>query len=468
MMLAQVPRQWVDQEAIAGSERCASEEPPWPPYTLLDEPDMWRELRVLARPQSTPLGPNERYKADSVNFQPAPSSKTQDRYVVTQLEVNGRLWAFTGVFDGHLGDVTVEHVSHHLPIIVREFLTEAETANPGVSPAHDIISGCFNKAITAFDDAIAHDVLDLFGGSVEELDNYTDAQIREIINDQHKGGANWQKARLCMYGTTALVALVDPDNQDLWIANLGDCEAFMASPDSANSSEYKVEALTATHNGDNPAEIERVQKSHPGEPECVVNNRVLGAIAPTRCFGDIPFKQPPAFTRRILYNLFPGFHNTSPWEEFLVRNQTPPYITAEPQIIHRRLVDGDDTSNPSAAPGLKRTKTKFSLHADPPPPTQPAAPLPRFLILASDGFSALCDGERQVRVIESWARSMVARDPPASVTDAQPGSRTDNMALRLLRLALGGDDRFGVSRMLTLDVPDDSWMDDTSIVIRTI
>jgi pyruvate dehydrogenase phosphatase len=100
MMLAQVPRQWVDQEAIAGSERCASEEPPWPPYTLLDEPDMWRELRVLARPQSTPLGPNERYKADSVNFQPAPSSKTQDRYVVTQLEVNGRLWAFTGVFDG--------------------------------------------------------------------------------------------------------------------------------------------------------------------------------------------------------------------------------------------------------------------------------------------------------------------------------------------------------------------------------
>jgi pyruvate dehydrogenase phosphatase len=189
----------------------------------------------------------------------------------------------------------------------------------------------------------------------------------------------------------------------------------------------------------------------------------------TAGFGDIPFKQPPAFTRRILYNLFPGFHNTSPWEEFLVRNQTPPYITAEPQIIHRRL-DGDDNSNPSAALGLKRTKTKFSLHSDPPPPTQPAAPapLPRFLILASDGFSALCDGERQVRVIESWARSMVARDPPASVTDAQPGSRTDNMALRLLRLALGGDDRFGVSRMLTLDVPDDSWMDDTSIVIRTI
>jgi hypothetical protein len=77
----------------------------------------------------------------------------------------------------------------------------------------------------AFDDAIAHDVLDLFGGSVDRLDDYTDAQIRDIINDQHKGGVNWRKARLCMYGTTALVALVDPDHQNLWVANVGDCQA---------------------------------------------------------------------------------------------------------------------------------------------------------------------------------------------------------------------------------------------------
>jgi hypothetical protein len=28
-----------------------------------------------------------------------------------------------------------------------------------------------------------------------------------------------------MYGTTALVALVDPDHKDLWVANLGDCQA---------------------------------------------------------------------------------------------------------------------------------------------------------------------------------------------------------------------------------------------------
>ncbi|KAF8898213.1 phosphatase 2C-like domain-containing protein [Gymnopilus junonius] len=471
---------WAYSEDIPGN-RCGPEDGPWPrPYQVLDEDELWRELRILAKPQSSQLG---NYKADSINFQPSPTTKTQDRYVVTQLDVHGRLWTFTGVFDGHLGDVTVEHVAHHLPIIVRDFLREAEAATKEGTYAPEDISELFTKAIIAFDDAIAHDVLDLFGGSVEKLDDYTDAQIREIINDQHKGGANWRKARLCMYGTTALVALIDPEHRDLWIANLGDCQAIMASP-SNNAKDWKIEVLTASHNGDNDAELDRVKQSHPGEPECIVDRRVLGALAPTRCFGDIPFKQPPAFTRRILYNLFPGFHNTSPWEEFLRRNQTPPYITAEPQIIYRKL-DVDDTaaahsgtttpsplvSRSSSISSIYRNKfwpgSKSQNQKETPPAQPPPAPGSRFLILTSDGFADLCEGEGQKRVIESWARGMVSRNPPESVTDSEPGSRHDNMALRLLRRAVGGDDRFGVSRVLTLDM-DVAWIDDTSIVVQTL
>ncbi|KAF9036833.1 phosphatase 2C-like domain-containing protein [Panaeolus papilionaceus] len=429
---------WAYSEDIPGS-RCGPEDGPWPrSYQVLDEQELWRELRILARPQSMQFDAEGKYKADSINFQPSPTTKTQDRYVVTQLEVHGRLWAFTGVFDGHLGDVTVEHVAHHLPIIVRDFLREANEATHKGNYNPSDIGDLFTKAIMAFDDAIAHDVLDLFGGSVDKLDDYTDAEIRSIINDQHRGGENWRKARLCMYGTTALVSLVDPDRKDLWIANLGDCQAFMVSP-SKDSKEWKVEVLTTSHNGDNDAELERVRKEHPNEPECIVDRRVLGALAPTRCFGDIPFKQPPSFTRRILYNLFPGFHNTSPWEEFLVRNQSPPYITAEPEITHRRL----------------DSKSSQPCHR------------PRFLILASDGFADLCDGEGQKRIIEGWAKGMDSKNPAESVTDAEPWSRQDNMALRLLRRAVGGDDRFGVSKVLTLDM-EAAWIDDTSIVVQTL
>lgn len=125
-----------------------------------------------------------------------------------------------------MGDVTVEHVSHHLPIIIQEFLQAAHDNEPSRSRDPAFISDLFSRSITAFDDAIAGDVLDLFGG-IEGLADYSDADIRNIINDQHKGGHNYRKARLNMYGTTALVALVDPDHKNLWVANLGDCQASM-------------------------------------------------------------------------------------------------------------------------------------------------------------------------------------------------------------------------------------------------
>ena len=191
-------------------------------------------------------------------------------------------------------------------------------------------------------------------------------------------------------------------------------------------------------------------------------------------FGDIPFKQSPLFTRRILYNLLPGFHNTSPWEEFLVRNLTPPYISAEPDIIHRRL-DTCESSNTTSSESnghipltitnnIPFTKKPFRTIKK---QSGPMNPLPRFLILASDGFADLCEGEGQTRIIESWANSMVSRNPPESVTDSKPWSQQDNMALRLLRRTVGGENRFGVSKVLTLEM-DGAWIDDTSIVVQTL
>lgn len=107
-----------------------------------------------------------------------------------------------------------------------------------------------------------------------------------------------KKARLCMYGTTALVALVDPDHQNLWVANVGDCQAGLSSPflilahlltfplvlvSPNGPRKWKSELLTSNHNCDNDAEISRVVSEHPGEPECILDRRVLGALAPTRC-----------------------------------------------------------------------------------------------------------------------------------------------------------------------------------------
>ncbi|KZP13782.1 protein serine/threonine phosphatase 2C [Athelia psychrophila] len=413
--------------------RCGPEDGPWPrPYTVLDEPELWRELAALAKPQSVMLDRKRGWRADAVNFQPSPTTRTQDRYVVQQLDIHGHSWTLTGVFDGHLGDITAEHTAYHLPIIIRDFLREAMDDDPQQLEDPDFISDLLSHAMTSFDDAIAGDVLDLFPGGLAGLANLSDDNIRHIINDIHTGGANFKKARLCMYGTTALVALVDPDHKNLWVANLGDCAAVMVTQ--TGSEEWKTELLTTDQNGDNPDEVDRVRREHPGEPDCVSDHRVLGAIAPFRCIGDTPFKQPPEFTRRILYNLYPGFQNTSPWEEFLVLNHTPPYISAIPEITHRLLNTGTASS---------------------PIPTS------RFLILSSDGLSDLCTGPGQQRVLDAWSQNL--RRSIGTDTAGKSG----NIALRLLWQALGGDDGDSVSRVLTLEM-DTSWIDDTSIVVQSL
>jgi pyruvate dehydrogenase phosphatase len=130
-------------------------------------------------------------------------------------------------YQGHLGDATVEHAAYHLPIIVQESLYKV-ISGPGVPmPSSEVVREMLSKGITAFDDAIAGDVLELFPGGLASLPSRSDEEIQAVVNDftGPSAGANYKKARLCLYGTTALIALVDPAHENLWVANLGDCEA---------------------------------------------------------------------------------------------------------------------------------------------------------------------------------------------------------------------------------------------------
>ena len=130
---------------------------------------------------------------------------------------------------GHLGDATVEHAAYHMPIIVQESLHKVIPRPDAPMPSPEVVRDMLSRGITAFDDAIAGDVLELFPGGLASLPGRTDKEIQAVLNDftSPSRGANYQKARLCLYGTTALVALVDPAHENLWVANLGDCEAGM-------------------------------------------------------------------------------------------------------------------------------------------------------------------------------------------------------------------------------------------------
>ena len=127
---------------------------------------------------------------------------------------------------GHLGDLTVEHTAYHLPIIVKELLSSSPPERLQ-DPAE--VSKILSEATTSFDHAIAGDILKVFPAGIKALADMPHSMIQAIIN-RNADPQFLKKARLCMYGTTALIALVDPDHQNLWVANVGDCQAGPSPP----------------------------------------------------------------------------------------------------------------------------------------------------------------------------------------------------------------------------------------------
>ena len=139
----------------------------------------------------------------------------------------------------------------------------------------------------------------------------------------------------------------------------------------------------------------------------------------------------------MLYNLYPGVADPTPWETFLSRNRTPPYISSEPDVVHRRL-------GPRS-----------------------------FLILATDGLSELYDGAGRSDMVADWARCVAeaggaARHGRASAKDGgEEEEEEENLALGLLRRALGGEDLMSISQMITLEM-ESPWMDDTTIIVQAL
>ena len=192
---------------------------------------------------------------------------------------------------GHAGHETVDFACEQLPAIVRNNLV-ACLSHPDVDPVSDI-PNILRQSIASFDELIAADLLHLFPDP-QALNRFSDSDLRSIINDK---GRNSAAIYRCMSGSTVLLSLLDPARSHLWVATLGDsqagaspCRPRLPRPDINNTVlGYKVadgslrtKLLSSFHNGYEKAEVNRIREEHPGESECILDDRVLGAIAVTR------------------------------------------------------------------------------------------------------------------------------------------------------------------------------------------
>jgi pyruvate dehydrogenase phosphatase len=364
---------------------------------------------------------------------------------------------------GHAGHDTVDYVLKTLPSIIEAALIEAMEHTPDkFDPT--LISNVLEEAIASFDDSMTQDLLRLFP-TPENISTLSDGAIRAIINDADYGGVNSATVTRCMRGSTVLVSVLDPGAENLWVASLGDCQSGMwccaiLSPFNRliltlvlaykqPSGYWEALRLSSYHNGMNSAEKQRIIEEHPGEAECIVEDRVLGAIAVTRgksvytfttpaslifwrfgtAIGDHLFKLPSIYTDRIFMNKTPGFSISKKVGDFLGRNLTPPYVSNHADVRHVTV----------KALGA----TDFRL------------------ILCSDGLLDLYE-EKELG-LDDLAKYFAQTLGSAVDEMLQPS----NLSLFLLRDALGGDDLEKVSRMVTVEM-DFRWMDDTTILVQRL
>lgn len=199
---------------------------------------------------------------------------------------------FFNLIVGHAGHETADYVASSLPNIIQNALAKVIVHNH--TPDASTISDILTTTISSFDEDIGRALLTLFPDP-EALAKLSDEDIRETIND---GGPNSTTILRCIRGSTVLISLVNPSRTYLWTASLGDCAAGMMKccmdelrminllstvlGTQEPSGEWSAKVLSFSHNGDETAEANKMREQHPGEPQCIKDNRVLGAIAVTR------------------------------------------------------------------------------------------------------------------------------------------------------------------------------------------
>lgn len=131
------------------------------------------------------------------------------------------------------------------------------------------------------------------------------------------------------------------------------------------------------------------------------------------------------YTKRVFLNANPGFEVPEKVGRFIGRNITPPYVSGVPEVQHVELVQGTSS----------------------------------FLLMCSDGLMDLHEDQR-LKLDEYLSKKWVRRVGGLY-------EKKDNLALSVLREALGGRDEEKVSCMMTVEMSF-KWMDDTTILVQRL
>lgn len=239
------------------------------------------------------------------------------------------------------------------------------------------------------------------------------------------GSINEDTLEIGLSGSCACVAHIDGSH--VHVANSGDTRAVLGQLNEDGT--WTAKPLSTDHNCENPEELDRLMSSHPTVESSFIlkNNRLLGQLIPLRAFGDVRYK----WSVNDLKSLVNLIDTAYAYSIIPMNYHTPPYLTAEPEVVHHKLTKRD-----------------------------------KFLVLATDGLWEMMSNEEVVRLVSEHIVGEETEDKfQRTDSKATLGSinqtlvkrksglsfKTDdsNAATHLIRQALGPEHR-KVSDMLTL------------------
>ncbi|KDR77314.1 hypothetical protein GALMADRAFT_96092 [Galerina marginata CBS 339.88] len=218
-----------------------------------------------------------------------------------------------GVYDGHGGPETADHISKVLPPLLLE-RSPSEHAQ-------------------------------IF----EELDHSILLKFKQDHLFLRRKSFDWiHNAQLVKSGSTALVIDIDLQSLSATYANAGDCRLVVCDLNSG-----RLDPLLQTNdlNMKTSLERDRLVYEHPNEDQIIVGDRLFGRLMCTRGFGDGYYKLPRGLFGNSQHRKYidtlsaierPGkIPMNKQYASLFYGYKTPPYITATPETGTYQLEKGN-------------------------------------------------------------------------------------------------------------------------------
>lgn len=191
---------------------------------------------------------------DSCSFQLEPIKETTD---------NGLARAYFTVTDGHLGPDTAQVVARYLPSYIAGEIAKIPS------------SGDAAERLEAKAEAITRAFTRLDG---------------DIVNGGIPGLLAKQPQSLALQGACCVTAILDPENNGVFVGGAGDCRAVLGKKSASGG--WEMVEMSRDHTLRDESEVGRLKEEHPDESVDVLGSggRVLGVLMPSRAFGDADFK----------------------------------------------------------------------------------------------------------------------------------------------------------------------------------